>query len=79
MTAIEKIKTGICKLYEKGEVIHITITLTHPRINLKEAPAEIKGVYPHVFRVEEHGVPNPKGYTLQYTDLLTNNVKISEL
>lgn len=79
MTAIEKIKLKINNLFLKGDEIHITILLVRPRICLESTPVIIKGVYPHVFRVEETGVESPKSYTIQYTDLLTNNVKIDEL
>ena len=79
MTAIEKIKARINQLFKENNAIHITITLSHPRIYLSDTPVIISGVYPHVFRVEEFGVENPKSYTLQYTDLLTNSVSIKEL
>ncbi len=79
MTAIEKIKTRIKELYEQKCEVHITITLSHPRIYLNQAPVVITGVYPHVFRVEELNRETVKSHTLQYSDLLTSNVKIDEL
>lgn len=79
MTEIERIKARIDTLFKENERIHITVTTSRPRIYLKDFPVVIKGVYPHVFRVEEIGVENPHCYTFQYTDLLTNDVKISEL
>ena len=79
MTAIEKIQKRIKELYEAKTEIHITITLSHPRIYLNNAPAVIKGVYPHVFRVELLNCENKNSHTLQYSDLLTSSVKIEEL
>lgn len=79
MTAIEKIQIRIKELYESKTKIHITITLSHPRIYLNNAPAVITGVYPHVFRVEILNCENKNSHTLQYSDLLTSSVKIEEM
>ncbi len=79
MTAIEEIKERITALYNQRQRVHITINLSHPRINLNQTPVIITGVYPHVFRVEELYSEIKKSHTLQYNDLLTSNVRIDEL
>ncbi len=78
MTAMEKIKARVKELFLLGDKIHVTITLSHPRIHLNDAPCIIKGVYPHIFVVEQIGADIPSSYSLQYTDLLTECVKIKE-
>ncbi len=79
MTAMERIKARVNELFLKGDEIHVSITLSHPRIHLDDATCVIKGVYPHIFMIEQVGVERPSNYSLQYTDLLTDCVKIKEL
>lgn len=79
MTAIERIKARVNELFLKGGEIHVSITLYHPRVYLNDAPFVIKGVYNHLFRIEEVGVSQPRIFTIQYTELLTEAVKIKEL
>ena len=79
MTALDTVKSKIRELYETNPNIHVNITVGHPKINLKSDPAVIIGVYPHIFRIEEYSEGEPKCHTLQYTDLLTNQIQIDEL
>lgn len=79
MTALETIKSRIKNLYETNPDIHINISVTHPKISLRNDPVTIKGVYPHVFRIEEVSSGVPKCHTLQYTDVLTKQIEIIEL
>ena len=79
MTALEKIKNDIKRLYDANPDIHINISITHPRVCLKNDPVTIKGVYRHVFRIEETSGGVPKCHTLQYTDVLTKQIEITEL
>lgn len=79
MTALETIKNQIKNLYETNPDIHINISVTHPKINFQNDPVTIKGVYPHVFRIEEVSSGVPKCHTLQYTDVLTKQIEIIEL
>ncbi|MBQ8762779.1 MAG: hypothetical protein IJZ07_01585 [Clostridia bacterium] len=79
MTALETIKSRIKNLYETNSDIHINISVTHPKISLRNDPVTIKGVYPHVFRIEEVSSGVPKCHTLQYTDVLTKQIEIIEL
>lgn len=76
---MEMIKSKIKQLYATKPFIHINVTLTNPRVNLKNQPAVIKAVYPHIFQIEECNCDNPKRYTLQYTDVLTKQIEIAEL
>lgn len=76
---LDIIKSKINNLYVKKSVIHINVTLTNPRVNLKNQTAIIKNVYPHIFQIEECNGDNPKCYTLQYTDVLTKQIDILEL
>lgn len=79
MTLMERIKARVKELYLRGDEIHVSITLSHPRIHLENAVCVIKGVYPHIFMIEQIDIERPVSYSLQYTDLLTECVKIEEL
>ncbi len=77
MTALDAIKEKVKKRYEADPRVHISIAISHPRVHLKDDPAVIKAVYPHVFRVEELG--SGACHTIQYADLLTGQIRIREL
>lgn len=79
MTSLEDIKKRIMRLYKTDPNIHINVELQRPRISLKDRPVVIKGVYPHIFQIEEQGIAFPKRYTLQYADVLLNHIEIMEL
>ena len=79
MLTINTIKSGIAELYRKGEPIHVNVSLSHPKVSLKNDLARIVGVYPYVFRIEEKSSGAAKCHTLQYSDILTGNIEIIEL
>ncbi len=79
MTTIEFIKSEIRKFYETDTEIHINISITHPKINLRSDPAKITGVYSNLFRIEEYSNGTPVTHTLKYTDVLTNQIEIEEI
>ena len=76
---VEGIRNKIKRLYEAGGDVHVSINTVRPRINVENSPAKIKGVYPNIFRIEEYDDGVPKCHSVQYTDVLIGQVKISEL
>lgn len=79
MLTLPRIKNAIAKLYQSNPHIHVNISMTHPKLLLKNDPAVIKGIYPYVFRIEEYSTGVAKCHTLQYVDVLTGKIEISEL
>ncbi len=79
MHSLELIREQIKKLYNKNPVIHLNVSLKKPRIQLENTTATIKGVYPHIFQIEETINGKPKQHTLQYSDIITGNIVILEL
>ena len=79
MNSLDIIKSQIKNLYETNPRVHINISISHPRIHLKNDPVKITGVYKNVFRIEENSSGIPKYHTLQYTDVLTKEIEIVEL
>lgn len=79
MTVIDNIKLKVRELYEKNPNIHITISMTHPKINLQNEPVVLKGVYPHIFQIEERTSGFVRCHSLQYSDILTKQIEILEL
>lgn len=79
MTTLDIIKSRIRYLYENNPNIHMNISINHPKIHLENDPAVIKGVYSHVFRIEEYSNGAPQCHTIQYTDIVTKQIEIVEL
>lgn len=78
MTSLKSIKNTIKKLYLTNPNIHINVSMTSPKICLQNEPAVIKGVYPHIFQIEEAGSGFPQRRTLTYTDVFTKQIEIVE-
>lgn len=79
MSSLDLIKQDIRNLYETNPEIHVNVFISRPRLNLQNVSAVIKGVYPNVFRIEECSSGSPKYHTLQYVDILTQQIEIIEL
>jgi uncharacterized protein Veg len=79
MNSLDIIKAKMQKLYKTNRNIHINVAITSPKVNLKNEPVVIKGVYPHIFQIEEKSSGSPKTHTLQYTDVLLHHIEIVEL
>ena len=79
MDAFDIIKYKLRVLYETNPQVHVNFKMTHPKIDLKRSPAVIRGIYPHVFRLEECTTGTPLCHTLQYKDILTGQIEIVEL
>lgn len=79
MSSLDLIKQKVGDLYRNNPKIHINVCISRPRTYLKNVSAVIKGVYPHMFRIEECSSGFPKYHTLQYVDILTEQVEIVEL
>ena len=79
MNSIDIIKNGIRMLYKTNPNIHVNVSLATPKLNLRNQSVLIKGVYPHVFQIEERGAEHLVCHTLQYVDVLTKNIEILEL
>ncbi len=79
MTELDDIKSKIKDLYENNPEIHINALINHPKTEIKNDRATVKGVYSHVFRIEEYSKGTPQCHTLQYTDIMTGRIEIAEL
>lgn len=79
MTALDRIKDQIARLYKTDPNIHVSLSLSRPKLEIKNDPAVIKNVYSNVFRIEERSTGAPQCHTLQYTDILTGQIAIAEL
>lgn len=78
MNSLETIRNKMKLLYETDPHVRVNISLTHPKLSLKNDPVIIKGVYPHIFQIEERSSGVPKCHSLQYSDILTRHIEILE-
>ena len=79
MTQLDIIKGNIKKLYKTNPNIHINVSMKRPNVCLSNEPAIIKGIYPHIFQIEERSSGFSRCYTIQYTDVLTKCIEIVEI
>ncbi len=79
MSSTEIVRAQIKRLYETNPDIHITLSLSQPKLALNKAEAKITGVYKQLFQIEEYSEGKPQRHALQYIDVLINRVVISEL
>ena len=79
MYSLEEVKMMIARLYKKNPEIHISVNMSHPRLVIKDSSAVIKGVYSNIFLIEERDSGYPRSHSLQYSDILTKQIVISEL
>lgn len=73
----EEVQARIQKLYQANATIHLNAVFTEPRITVKNEPAIIKGVFPHLFQVKE--LHTGVKHIFTYADVLTKQVEIPEL
>lgn len=78
MSSLEIIRNEIKRLFDLHPDIRVNVSMTRPKVHLKNEPAVIRAVYPNFFRIEENSSGNPKLHTIQYTELLTNQIEIIE-
>ncbi len=76
---IETIKKDIERLYKTAPHIHVNVTMRHPKVSVRNEPAQITGLYPNFFQIEERESRYPRRHTLQYNDVLIGRVEILEL
>lgn len=80
MSVLETIKDNIRLLYETDPDIHVNVVIKSPRrMKLINLPVTIKGVYPHMFQIEERSGRIPRLFTHLYTDVITKDIEILEL
>ena len=79
ISEVNMIRKKIQALYNAGGQVHINMIQSNPKRNLKNISVQIKGIYPHLFLIEELNNGTPKTYTVPYTDVLVRQVEILEL
>ncbi len=75
----EQMRKKIKKLYETNPEIHLDISLTKPKLILKNAKAKIVGVYLHIFCIEEDSGRQTKRYSIRYADVMPGHIDVLEL
>ncbi len=71
----EKLKN----LCETAPYIHISVSLTKPRVEISDECVKLVGVYKHIFQTEQEKNGRKQRYSIQYGDVIAGIVKIEEL
>ena len=80
MNVLDIIRDRIRILYKTNPNIHVNVTLKRPhKTKLNNLAVVIKGVYPHMFQVEDSSEGVAKLHMHSYTDIVTKEVEILEL
>ncbi len=74
---LEEIKQQVLAMYEKFKLIHVTVN--HKRTHIIDAPSKIIGIYDRFLCVESTVNHYVEKFTINYIDLMTNNIVIKEL
>ena len=73
------IREKLAKLYRTDPHIHVSVHMTRPKRAMENIEATLVGVYAHIFQIEECTSGRPQRHTLQYADVITNQIEIAEL
>lgn len=76
---IDTIRKDIRNLFETNPHIHVNVTMRHPKVNIRNGEAVLKGVYPNTFQLEETESGYTQRHCVQYNDVLIGRVEILEL
>ena len=80
MSLLDDIRARVLYLYKTDPRIHINVTSkSREKTELNNIPAVIKGVYPHMFQIEDRSGKAHKTYMHQYADIVTKEIEIKEL
>ena len=79
MNSLTAIKQGINYLYKAHPHVHVNVSLTQPKVHLKNHPVTITGVYPNIFQLEDRTGDSPSTHIVQYVELMMGHVEIKEL
>lgn len=79
MSQLDLIREDVKKLYKTNPHIHMDVSITSPKISLKNAEATITRVFPHIFQISEESNGYVRKHTIQYADILINHIKILEM
>ncbi len=71
-----EIRAKIQNIFESNPNIKMNVNLKRPKLILENASAVIKGVYPHIFQIEETTDGKLRTHTLKYTDIIAGHIEI---
>lgn len=72
---VDAVKSHVEEYYRSGKALTINVSIKRPRVELNAVKVYVRGVYPHIFRIETE---NKENYSLQYIDILTGKIEIIE-
>lgn len=78
METEEIIRQRIRERYETDPHIRVNVSMSRPKLILKNAEATITGVYNHLFQIEETMTGARRRHTISYADVITRRVEIIE-
>lgn len=79
MNSLTAVKQSVSHLFKTHPHIHINVSRNHPKVQLKNHPVTITGIYPNLFQVEDRSGNRPTTRIIQYVELVMGHVEIIEL
>ena len=79
MNPLEAIRSKVMTLRERDPHVHVNVSITRPKVSIRNDPAGILDIYPNVFRLRECHGGTEKIHTVKYSDILTGQIEIIEL
>lgn len=76
---LDALRSQIRQFKESGQVIHVTLTNTHPKVSLIDLPVIIQYASSQIFWIERVDKKSLFCNSFQYADLVTGRIEIHEL
>lgn len=76
---LEALRDQVKQMHQNKQVIHVSISNSHPKVTLVDVPVHIQYASSQVFWIEREDRKQLFCNSFQYADLLTRRIEIKEL
>ncbi len=79
MQQLDLLREKIKQMQQNKQIIHVSISNSHPKVVLVDVPVHIQFASSQVFWIEREDKKHLFCNSFQYADLLTHRIEIKEL
>ena len=76
---LDALRAQIKALHASGQIVHVSISNSHPKVSLIDVPVRIRFASAQLFGIEREDKQTLFCNSFQYADLLTHRIDIQEL